>query len=75
MGFYAEASQYPKIFSVKVADDMPKEKRTDFEILKTTSKVFKDYTESRRNRPEKWFHRPAGKIGVCNARPPVRKKK
>jgi len=56
-----------------VAADVPLAERTALEVLRTEAPIFKDVIESRRNRPEDWFHLRAGRIELCNVPIPVRK--
>lgn len=72
MGFYAEASERVPIRSVRVAADVPPEKRTALEALRTDTQTFADLIESRRNRRDPWYKVPAGRIDLCNVPLPVR---
>jgi peptidylprolyl isomerase len=74
MGFYAD-SEKPKrtlIRSARLASEVPAAERTALEVLRTDTPLFTKYLESRRNRREEWFLRPAGHIDVCNVPIPVR---
>jgi len=55
-----------------VAADLPAEQRLALEVLRTDSRSFADWVESRRNRRDAWFKVPAGRIDVCNVPVPVR---
>jgi peptidylprolyl isomerase len=72
MGFYEKPEQRVPIKSVRVAADVPAEERTALEVLRTDTAVFKALIESRRNRPEAWYHSRAGKIEIGNVPIPVR---
>jgi peptidylprolyl isomerase len=54
------------IVSTKLASDVPEAERTKLELLRTDSKTFATVVESRRNRRDEWYKRPAGHIDVCN---------
>ena len=72
MGFYDKPEQQVPIKSIRVAADVPIAERTNLEILRTDTAVFQQLVESRRNRPESWFHKQAGHIELCNVPIPVR---
>jgi peptidylprolyl isomerase len=72
MGFYEKAEERLPLKSVRVAADVPASERTPLEILRTDTATFQSLIESRRNRPEEWFHYQAGKIELCNVPIPVR---
>jgi peptidylprolyl isomerase len=74
MGFYDKPEQRTPIKSMRVAADVPANERTDIEVLRTDTFLFKQLVEARRNRREEWFVRPAGKIGIENVPVPVRVK-
>ena len=73
LGFYEKREQRVPIKAIRVAADVPLAERTALEILRTEAPVFNDLIESRRNRPEDWFHLRAGRIELCNVPIPVRK--
>lgn len=72
LGFYEKAEQRIPIKSVRLGSDVPADKRTDLEALRTDGATFKALVESRANRREEWFKDPVGRIGVCNVPLPVR---
>ncbi|MEM7646584.1 MAG: peptidylprolyl isomerase, partial [Pseudomonadota bacterium] len=72
MGFYKNKKSFVPIRSLHLMSEVPKNKWTKIEILKTDSTTFAQWVESRRNRREKWFYRPAGAIEICNLNPPTR---
>ncbi len=72
MGFYERPEQRTPIKSIRLAADVPAAERTTIEILRTDTPLFTRYVESRRNRREAWFVRPAGHTDVCNINIPVR---
>jgi peptidylprolyl isomerase len=72
LGFYEKPEQYVTIVSAKMASDVPEADRTPLELLRTDSKTFDTVIESRRNRRDEWYKRPAGHIDLCNVPLPVR---
>jgi peptidylprolyl isomerase len=72
LGFYEDPKQYVPITSVKLASQVPEAERTKLELLRTDSKTFTTVVESRRNRKDEWYKRPAGHIDLCNVPLPVR---
>jgi len=74
MGFYAKPQENVPIKSVRVAADVPVAERSNLEILRTDTPRFQELIESRRNRREEWFQRPAGRIEINNVPIPVRAK-
>jgi peptidylprolyl isomerase len=71
-GFYEEASQMLPIKSVRLAADVDASERSGLEIMRTDTPTFSALVESRRNRSDDWYLKPAGKIEVCNVPIPVR---
>lgn len=63
-----------KIVSIRIAADIPESERETWEILDSGRPAFADYAESRRNRPESFFHMRAGHLDVCQMPVPTRKK-
>ncbi len=72
LGFYEDEAQHVTILATRLAADMPGQDWTALELLRTDTAAFKAHVEARRNRREPWFHRPAGKVGLCNVPLPVR---
>ncbi|MCC8362220.1 peptidylprolyl isomerase [Lysobacter sp. A6] len=72
LGFYEDPKQYVPI-TAKLASQVPEAERTQIELLRTDSKTFETVVESRRNRRDEWYKRPAGHIDLCNVPLPVRK--
>ncbi|MDB6035727.1 MAG: peptidylprolyl isomerase [Verrucomicrobiales bacterium] len=72
MGFYERPDQLVPLKSIRVAADVPAAERTNLEILRTDKPIFGKLIESRRNRPEAWFHFQPGHIELCNVPIPVR---
>lgn len=73
LGFYEKPAQRVPIKALRVAADVPPSERTNLEVLRTDTPLFLDLIESRRNRPEDWFHLQAGRIELCNVPIPVRR--
>jgi peptidylprolyl isomerase len=72
LGFYEKPEQQVPIKALRVAADVPVKDRTSLEVLRTDTPLFQELIESRRNRPEEWFHYQAGHIEICNVPIPVR---
>ena len=72
LGFYEDPAQNVPITSVKLASDVPENERSHLQLLRTDSATFAELVESRRNRRDEWYHRPAGHIDLCNVPLPVR---
>ncbi|MFM2288996.1 MAG: hypothetical protein RL684_2139 [Pseudomonadota bacterium] len=72
MGGYAEVAQRVPIHSVRLAADLQASERLPLQVLRTDTATFAALVESRRNRRESWFHRPAGYVDLCNVPIPVR---
>ncbi|HTV18070.1 MAG TPA: peptidylprolyl isomerase [Polyangiaceae bacterium] len=66
LGFYEQPSERVPIARIRVAADVPVAERTPLEVLRTDTPTFEALVESRRNRREEWFLRPAGHIEICN---------
>lgn len=72
LGFYEDSGQRTPIRSVRLAADVPEGERTALEILRTGTATFDAIVESRRNRRDDWYKRPAGHIDLCNVPIPTR---
>ena len=72
MGNYEKHEQRIPIKSIRLASDVPESERTAVEVLRTDTPLFARYVESRRNRRDDWYVKPAGHIDVCNISIPVR---
>ena len=72
LGFYATAAERTPVKSIRLASELPAAERTRLEVLRTDSPTFAALIESRRNRHDEWFVRPAGYIELCNVPLPVR---
>lgn len=72
MGFYADAALRTPIRAVRLASEVPMAERTPLEVLRTDTATFDAMVESRRNRRDEFYKRPAGHIDLCNVAIPVR---
>jgi len=72
MGFYEDPGQRTPIRSVRLASEVPAAERSPLQLLRTDSQTFRDVVESRRNRRDDFYKRPAGHIDLCNVPLPVR---
>lgn len=72
LGVYADPAQRTPIRSVRLASELPPEERTRVEVLRTQTPLFDAVVESRRNRRDGWYLRPAGHIDLCNVPLPSR---
>ena len=74
MGFYGDAAQRVPIRRMRFAEDVPLTERVPLEVLRTNTASFIEAVESRRNRRDEWYLRPAGRIDLCSVPIPVRRK-
>jgi peptidylprolyl isomerase len=72
LGFYTTPDQYHRFTGIKVAADVPAERRTNLETLRTDSETFATLVNSRRWRNDAFYHVPQGRIGLCNITVPSR---
>ena len=72
LGFQEDAADYVPIRSVRLAADVPAGERSALQVLRTDTPLFAELVESRRNRRDDWYLRPAGHIDLCNVPLPVR---
>lgn len=72
LGFYEDPAQRVKLVSAKLAVDLPAGERPRFEVLRTDGASFAKWVDSRANRRDQFFVRPAGGADICNLLPPVR---
>nr|WP_246022775.1 peptidylprolyl isomerase [Lysobacter terrigena] len=75
MGFFEKPEQRVGIASIKLASDVPAAERTNLELMRTESAVFKQLVESRRNRRDAFYKVQAHHIDLCNVPLPVREAK
>ncbi|HVI59070.1 MAG TPA: peptidylprolyl isomerase [Luteimonas sp.] len=72
LGFYEQAAQRVPIKAIRLAADVPEAERTRLQVLRTDTPLFDAVVESRRNRRDDWYKRPAGHIDLCNIAIPTR---
>jgi len=72
LGFYEKPEQRIPVNSVRLASDLPDAERVHLEVMRTDTPTFAALIESRRNRRDDWYKRPAGHIDVCSVPIPVR---
>jgi peptidylprolyl isomerase len=72
LGFYKTPEEYHHYADIKVAADVPQDKRINLEVLRTDSETFAKLVNSRRWRKDTFYHVPAGRIGLCNINVPAR---
>ncbi len=72
MGFYADPALRTPIVAVRLASEVPADERARIEVLRTDTPTFDALVESRRNRRDDFYKRPAGHIDLCNIAIPVR---
>jgi peptidylprolyl isomerase len=74
MGFIEKPEQYIPIHSIRVAADVPPAERSELEILRTDTEIFRKLVEARRSRSEEWFLYKPGRVELCNVPVPARPK-
>ena len=72
LGFYKKPEEYHRYADIKVAADVPADKQTSLQALRTDSESFARLVNSRRWRKDDFYHVPQGRIGLCNINVPVR---
>lgn len=72
LGFFDEPAKYVRFADLRLAADVPEGERTPLEILRTDSGTFDTLVNSRRWRRDDFYHRPVGRIGLCNISIPSR---
>ena len=72
LGFYETPEEMTGIVSIRLGSELPAEKRSNLEIMRTDTETFRRYVQSRTYRKNPWFIDETGKIGVCNVGVPVR---
>lgn len=75
LGFYEKAEERTPIKSVRLAADVPEAERSQLEVIRTDTAIFKAMVEAQRNRGGDWYKVPAKHIELCNVALPVREKK
>ena len=72
LGFYEDSKKHHPIKWARMGNNVSKKEKLKIEVLKTSTKTYRDWIAARKARKEKWFHRPAGHIDICNASPPIK---
>lgn len=71
-GFYDNAADRTPIKSIRLASELPPAERTQIQVMRTDTPAFIAGVESRRNRVDAFYKRPAGHIDLCNVSVRVR---
>lgn len=74
LGFYTAPAQHVSITQVRLAKQVPLSEQIPLQILRTDTELFKQTTQSLRNRQGDWYKRASGYIELCNVYVPVRRK-
>jgi peptidylprolyl isomerase len=74
LGQYENAAQRVPIRTIRFVTELPSSERSDLEVLRTDTPAFAALVETRRNRPDAFFERPAGRVDLCNVPIPVRER-
>jgi len=72
LGFIEHPGDMVQIHRIRLANEIPEAERTNLEVLRTDTPLFRDLIEARRTRREAWFLEPTGRIELCNVPIPVR---
>ncbi|WP_367160749.1 peptidylprolyl isomerase [Kozakia baliensis] len=72
MGFYREAAERLSIAQVRRAADLPVSEQPHWQFLRTDSASFARYWQTRANRRDRFFVRPANGVALCNVPVPTR---
>ncbi len=72
LGFYEKPAQRTPIKAIQRVTDVPEAERTPLQVLRTDTPTFDAFVESRRNRSDAFYKRPAGHVDLCNLAIPSR---
>jgi peptidylprolyl isomerase len=72
MGFYEDPAERTAIRAIRLASEVPENVRIALQVLRTDTQTFRDLIESKRNRVDDFYKRPAGHIDLCNISIPTR---
>lgn len=72
LGFYEDPAQRTPITAIRLVADVPEAERTPLQVLRTDTATFDAFVESRRNRRDAFYKRPAGHVDLCNLAIPTR---
>lgn len=73
LGFYERPEQRIPIRRIRVAADLAEGEREAVEMLRTDTATFRALIESRRNRLDDFYFRPAGHVDLCAIPLPTRR--
>ncbi|MEO0439372.1 MAG: peptidylprolyl isomerase [Pseudomonadota bacterium] len=73
LGFYADPEKRVPIKAIRIASELPAQQQPKFQYLDTAGPSFARYAESRANRRDPFFIKPAGGADICNIPVPVRR--
>lgn len=73
LGFYEQPEERVKIVSIRQVSRLPLAEQPQIAVLDTGRPIFDLFVESRRNRRDDWYLRPAGHIDLCSVTVPVRR--
>ena len=71
-GTMAELDRATPILSVRLASDVPRVRRTEVELLDSTSETFRQLIEARAARPSGFFYHRPGHVDLCQMPVPAR---
>jgi peptidylprolyl isomerase len=71
-GFYENPAERTPVRAIRLASEVPENVRAPLQVLRTDSQTFRDVVESKRNRVDDFYKRPAGHIDLCNVAVPTR---
>jgi peptidylprolyl isomerase len=72
LGFYENPVERTPIRAVRLASEVPEDVRIAIQVLRTDTQTFRDLLESKRNRVDDFYKKPAGHIDLCNVSIPTR---
>ena len=71
-GTIEDRDRWTPIASMRVAADLPRLRRTEVQVMDTTSGTFAQLLEARANRPSDFFYRRPDHVDLCQMPVPVR---
>lgn len=72
LGMLEDPARHVPIRAITLAAELPADQREPIEVLRTDTATFDAYVESRRNRRDAFYKRPAGHVDLCNIAIPTR---
>jgi len=73
LGFYEKPEQRIPLVKAQMGTGLVEAERPRLQVLRSDSQSFKAWVDSRANRRDAFFIRPAGGADICNLMPPVRR--